>query len=413
MADTDAEIARVLRAEMPRVRAGLIGLLRDFDLAQDVLGDALAACAQRWPIDGIPDNPAGWLYAVARNRARDRMRQRDHRRRHAARCTDESTDEIDLDVVASGLNDDYLRLTFICCHPALDVGVQVPLTLHTVAGLEVEEIARAMLLTPAALERRLTRAKRKIRDAAIGWEVPRSADLPERLHGVLTVIYLIFTEGYAATRGPDLMRADLCATAIRLAREVNRLLRGHAESLALLALMLLQDSRRDARTDASGNLILLPDQDRSRWNRAAIGEARALLDKALALRQAPGAFQLQAAIAALHAEAADASETDWVQIAGLYERLDALTRSPVVRLNRAVAVSMAVGPEAAIDLLGSIADVAEMQRYHLYHSTRADLLQRVGRLDDALAAFRTASTLARNEAERRHIEARIARLLRA
>lgn len=412
MADGDDRISRILRTEMPRVRAGLIGLLGDFDLAQDVLGHALLRCAERWPVDGIPDNPAGWLYTVARNRARDLARHHSRGERAATHVEleHERATEVDLDALVSGLNDDYLRLIFTCCHPALDATTQICLTLHSVVGLGHCEIARAMLAGESAIEQRLTRAKRKIRVAAIAWQVPREHELPERLQGVLTVLYLIFTEGYAATRGAALTREDLCRTAIRLAREVNRLLRGHAEALALLALLLFQDSRRKARTDANGDLVLLPAQDRALWNREAIVEAQVLLEKAIRLRQVPGEFLLQAAIAALHAEAVEAGSTDWAQIASIYQRLEVHTGSSVVRLNRAVAVAMADGPVQGLALLTSLANRPEMQRYHLYHSTRADLLARCGRNDEARAAFCQALEFAANDAERRYLEARIAAL---
>jgi RNA polymerase sigma-70 factor (ECF subfamily) len=409
MAEIDVQIDQVLRAELPRVRAHLIGLLRDFDFAEDVLGDALLACALEWPQAGVPDNPAGWLYVVARNKARDQLRHRARGRRIAAAIDDDSAAPLDADALASGLNDDYLRLLFSCCHPALAADAQIALTLRTVVGLEPAAVARALLVSETALEQRLTRAKRKIRSAGIPWQVPRPAELPERLGGVLTVIYLIFTEGYAATSGADLTHADLCRNAIRLARDVNRMLRGHAEAVALLALLLFQDSRREARVDAAGRLLLLPDQDRSRWNRAAIREAQALLQIALGMHQVPGAFQIQAAIAALHAEAATADATDWRQIAALYERLEALTHSAVVRLNRAVAVAMVDGPAAGLRLLDT--DVArELSRYHLFHSTRADFFCRIGDVSEAREAFRATLDLTRNDIERRYLESRIAAL---
>jgi RNA polymerase sigma-70 factor (ECF subfamily) len=390
---------RVFREEYARVVATLIRDLRNIDLAEDALSDALEAALVTWPRTGVPDNPGAWLTVTARRKAIDRLRRE---RRHAE-IVSQLEEEAPVDETT--IPDERLSLVFTCCHPALAPDAQVALTLKLVGGLTTAEIARAFLVSEETLAQRLVRAKSKIRAAGIPYRVPPDHLLPDRLTSALAVVYLIFNEGYSATGGDALTRPDLMAEAIRLGGILAALMPDEPEVLGLEALLLLQASRTQARTRADGALVLLEDQDRSLWDRDSISRGTALLDRALAL-QRPGPYQLQAAIAALHAEAPSPEETDWRQIVLLYGELGRLQPSPVVELNRAVALAMAHGPDAGLELLEGL----PLERYHLFHSARADLLRRAGRPDEARAAYERAHELATNDAERAFLERRLAAL---
>jgi RNA polymerase sigma-70 factor (ECF subfamily) len=398
------DIEAVFRDERARALATLIRLLGDFDLAEESLQDAFAAALVQWPRDGQPQNPRAWLVSTARHRGIDRIRrQRRLVPTPAEHLLAAVATEPDMD--PDPFPDDRLRLIFTCCHPALGLEAQIALTLKTLGGLEVGEIARAFLVAPSTMAQRLVRAKNKIRAARIPYEVPSPERLGERLEGVLRVLYLLFNEGYAPTSGDGQVRADLCAEAIRLARLLAVLLPAEAEAAALLGLLLLQDSRRQARFDARGDLVTLDEQDRTRWDAARISEGAGLAEAALR-RGGAGFYAIQAAIAAVHAQAARAADTDWRQIAILYAVLMRLHPSPVVALNRAAAVGMADGPEQGLRLLAEIEAGGALDGYHLLPAARADLLRRLGRLAEAAAAYDAALALSPSDAERRYLERR-------
>jgi RNA polymerase sigma-70 factor (ECF subfamily) len=397
------------RAESRRVFATLIRLLGDFDLAEEALHDAFRAALEQWPRDGVPANPRAWLVSAGRFKAIDgiRRRARFDSIEDVAEQVDAIADEA-ADRDHEGIEDDRLRLVFTCCHPALAPDAQVALTLREVCGLTTEAIAQAFLSSPPTLAQRIVRAKAKIRDARIPYQVPGPDELPQRLDSVLRVVYLVFNEGYSASSGDSVTRVDLSAEAIRLGRLLVQML-PEPEAVGLLALMLLQESRRAARASPEGDLVLLADQDRSLWNRALIAEGSALVERALASRRF-GPYTLQAAIAAVHAEAATADATDWAQIVGLYDILLRADPSPVVELNRAVAVAMRDGPAAGLALVDAILDRGDLADYRLAHAARADLCRRLGRAGDARAAYRRALELTRQEPERRFLERRLAAL---
>jgi RNA polymerase sigma-70 factor (ECF subfamily) len=399
----------VYRSESRRVFATLIRLLGDFDLAEEALHDAFRAALEQWPRDGVPANPRAWLVSAGRFKAIDGIRRR--ARFDALDDVPEDADALIDDAPGweeESLEDDRLRLIFTCCHPALPPDAQVALTLREVCGLTTEEIAHAFLTSPSTLAQRIVRAKVKIRDARIPYQVPTPVDLPDRLDSVLRVIYLVFNEGYSASSGASLTRHDLSGEAIRVARLLVELL-PEPEALGLLALMLLHESRRKARTSPSGDLILLDEQDRSLWNRDQIAEGLTLVERALSSRRF-GPYTLQAAIAAVHAEAPSSAATDWAQIVGLYDVLVGVEPSPVVELNRAVAVAMRDGPEAGLALIDAILARGDLADYHLAHSARADLCRRLGRSAEARAAYQRALALTRQEPERRFLERRLAEL---
>ena len=400
---------RIYRAESRRVFATLVRLLGDFDVAEEALHDAFRAALEQWPREGVPDNPRAWLVSAGRFKAIDGIRRRS--RFTAMDDVAELVEAIPDEAAAAdpeSIEDDRLRLIFTCCHPALAPDAQVALTLREVCGLTTEEIAQAFLSAAPTLAQRIVRAKAKIRDARIPYQVPEPDELPERLDSVLRVVYLVFNEGYSASSGGSLTRVDLSSEAIRLGRLLCELL-PEPEGLGLLALMLLQESRRTARTSPSGDLILLEQQDRSLWNRAEIAEGSALVQRALESRRF-GPYALQAAIAAVHAEAPSAEATDWGEIVGLYDVLLGIDPSPVVELNRAVAVAMRDGPAAGLVLVEAILEHGDLSDYHLAHAARADLCRRLGRKADARVSYRRALALARQEPERRFLERRLAEL---
>ena len=404
------KVGAVYRSESRRIFATLIRLLGDFELAEDALHDAFSAALERWPMEGIPANPRAWLVSAGRFKGIDAMRRRARfetsQTAIAEKLGAEARDEATLD--DEGIEDDRLRLIFTCCHPVLAPEARVALTLREVCGLTTEEIARAFLTVPSTLAQRIVRAKAKIREARIPFQVPSPAELPERLETVLQVIYLVFNEGYSASSGESITRSDLSGEAIRIGRLLAELL-PDPEVRGLLALMLLQESRRAARTSSTGDLILLEDQDRSLWNRDQIAEGQALVEKALSLRQL-GPYTLQAAIAAAHASASSATATDWKRVVGLYDLLMYVQPSPVVELNRAVAVAMRDGADAGLALIEGILAPGNLASYHLAHAARADLCRRLGKTAEARASYQVALRLARQEPERRFLERRLAEL---
>jgi RNA polymerase sigma-70 factor (ECF subfamily) len=424
-ADAATAVEEVYRADWGRIVATLIGMVGgDFDLAEESAQEAFAAAVDQWRVSGTPEFPRAWIIQTARHKAIDRIRrqanfaQKVEAEGLAAEPFEEPNYEAD-DIFSniSGnasdeIPDDRLRLIFTCCHPALSSEAQVALTLRTLCGLETDEIARAFLVPVPTMAQRLVRAKRKIRDAGIPYKVPSAEDLAARLDAVLTVIYLVFNEGYAATRGGPLVRTDLSSEAIRLGRLVRSLLGQQAmrpqtssEATGLLALMLLHDSRRDARLDAAGDIVVLEEQDRSRWNQAQIMEALPLVEEAL--RGGPRPYALQAAIAAVHCQAAHAEDTEWAQILELYNLLERVQPSPIVSLNRAVALAMVNGPQAALAIVDSLSAANDLEDYHLLHATRADLLRRMGLSEEAAKSYARALNLATNDSERRFLQRRL------
>jgi RNA polymerase sigma-70 factor (ECF subfamily) len=407
--DAVTAVEAVYRSDWGRIVATLIGLLGDFDLAEEYAQEAFAAALDQWPTSGVPESPRAWIVQTARHKAIDRFRRQtlftEKIQSQLVHALAEAAPAEEYD--AGEIPDERLRLIFTCCHPALALEVQVPLTLRTLCGLETDEIARAFLVPTATMAQRLVRAKRKIRDAGIPFVIPEVNEIAERLDSVLTAIYLVFNEGYMATRGDRLLRTDLSAEAIRLGRLVRQLMapRPPVEATALLALMLLHDARREARADEAGDIIVLEEQDRALWNRQHIDEALPLV--AEAFRGGPGRYALQAAIAAEHCKARRAEDTDWRQIVRFYDELERLDPSPVVSLNRAVALAMAEGPQAGLDIIDTLAASGDLDDYHLLHAARADLLRRNGSSEEAASSYQRALSLVTNDRERVYLERRL------